>query len=171
MYQKQEFFKLARAPVEKLQLEYDTLRQAQSSLLDTDSDEWTEFSEKLKNIKHKLNLARKNAASDIFERMNSQGYMGSVIESDNAQENRSVYIDLHGLFINEAKDRVQEFILPILSVLNRIIVITGHGAHSQSGESILKHAIKDYFISMDFKCEDMAENKGAICVFAKNSSK
>ena len=63
-----------------------------------------------------------------FQQGNSQVYMGSIIESDNFQENRSVYIDLHGLFINYVKDRVQEFILAMLSVLNRIIVIKVHGA-------------------------------------------
>ena len=62
-----------------------------------------------------------------FQQGNSQVYMGSIIESNNFQENRSVYIVLHGLF-NDVKDRVQEFILAMLSVLNRIIVIKVHGA-------------------------------------------
>ena len=167
--QKQEFFKLARAPVEKLQLEYDTIRRAQSRLLDTDSDEWNNYFEQLEEIKRKLNVARENAARDIFERTNSRGNMGSIIESD-SESKSSIFIDLHGLFINEAKERVNEFILPILPVLKKMAVITGRGSHSQSGESQLKKAMQDYFTSMKYKCVEVANNKGALCVYAKESS-
>ena len=116
------------------------------------------------HIKKNLILARKNAASDIFERINSHGTMGIINEEIN--QDGLVYIDLHGLFINEAKERVNEFILPILPVLKKAIVITGHGSHSQSRESLLKNAIQEYFISLGFECDEMT-NKGTLCAKVK----
>lgn len=129
---KEEYFKLARALVQNLQIEYDKICQIRSDFLDTDCDEWLSIDNKRREIKKNLILARKNAASDIFERMNSQGTMGTII--DELKNDGLIYIDLHGLFINEAKERVKEFILPILPVLIKISIITGRGKHSQSGE-------------------------------------
>ena len=123
--QKQEYYELARAPVAKLHEEYSILRKKLFAINDTDSDEWRTQKKELQDLQKKLSGARKNAANDIYERMNSSGNMGIVIEEVDGQEKGLVHVDLHGLHCNEAKERVNEYILPILPVLKKIIVITG----------------------------------------------
>ena len=70
---KQEFFKIARQPVNLLQSELDKISEELTNINDTESEEWTLMVQKLNEVKLKLNLARRNAAKDIFERVNSQG--------------------------------------------------------------------------------------------------
>ena len=73
-----------------------------------------------------------------------------------------------GLHVKEARERVKEYILPILPALKKIIIITGHGAHNQDGTAVLKDNMKQYLSKeLNLKCEDLAKNRGAICVFAK----
>ncbi len=161
--EKQRFYEIARAPVLKIQEEYSSLRQILTSLNDTDSVEWKEKKGELQESQKKLNEARKNAAADIFERMNSFGNMGAIVEED--ERFSRVHIDLHGLHVNEAKEKVNEYVMPILPALKKIIVITGHGAHAQDGESVLKESIKVYFASLNVKCIESVKNKGALCVY------
>jgi len=120
----------------------------------------------LRNVRSKLNLARQNAANDIFERMNSCGKMGVILEDNYQTENESdVFVDLHGLHVNEAKLKLSEHILPLLKDLKKITLITGHGVHSNNGESILKKAIATYLNEKKIRCEDDLNNKGALCIF------
>ena len=163
--QKQEYYELARAPVMKLQEEYSNMRQNLLLINDTDSVEWKTKKKELQELQKKLNAARKNAASDIFERMNSGGNMGAIIEEENGQEQSLVHIDMHGLHIKEAKERINEFVIPILPALKKLIVITGHGAHNQSGSSVLKEGVKQYFNELKIRCED-TKNRGALCIHA-----
>lgn len=161
---KQEYFNLARKPVIKLQEEYAKLRLDLLDMNDTESVEWKKKKAELSELHWKLNSARKNAASDIFERMNSNGSMGAIIEYDNdGQEKASLlHIDMHGLHVNEAKERANEFVLPILPALKKIIIITGHGVHNETGSSVLKESLRKYFSDIKVRCEDLKKNKGAL---------
>lgn len=172
---KQEFYKTARAPVIKLQEEYTRIRDDLNQMNDTDSFEWKRKRNELDEVQKKLIGARRNAASDIFERTNSRGNMGALIEyiQDGVGEmalgqgkikTSVVHVDFHGLHVNEAKERIDEFVLPILPVLKKIIVITGHGVHNESGCSVLKEELRKYFGQNNLKCEDLKKNKGALCV-------
>ena len=173
---KQEFYKTARAPALRLQEEYSRLRLLLLELNDTDSVEWREKKFELDELHKKLNNARRNAACDIFERINSSsGKMGAIIEyieggalslSGVGSETRSslVHVDFHGLHVGEAKERVDEFVMPILPALKKMIVITGRGVHSEAGGSVLKQALVKYFAELNVKCEEVRKNKGALLV-------
>lgn len=164
--QKQEYYATARAPVMKFQEEYSKLRQKLFMINDTDSVEWRTQKKELQDLQKKLTDARKNAASDIFERMNSRANMGAIIEAEDGTESGLVHVDLHGLHVNEAKERVNEFVAPILPALKRMIIITGHGVHNQTGSSVLKDNMKQYFSeTLKLRCED-TKNKGALIVYA-----
>jgi DNA-nicking Smr family endonuclease len=45
----------------------------------------------------------------------------------------SVQVDLHGLHVREAKEKIDEYILPILPALNKLAITTGYGSHLNSG--------------------------------------
>jgi hypothetical protein len=161
--EKQEFYKSARAPVLKIQEEYLKIRKILTSMNDTGSVEWITKKKELQDVQRILHESRKNAAADIFERMNSFGNMGAIVEEDESFSR--VHIDLHGLHVNEAKEKVNEFVLPILPALKKMIVITGYGVHAEAGSSVLKESIKEYFESLNVKCVESTKNKGALCVY------
>ena len=43
------------------------------------------------------------------------------------EDGRTIQFDLHGLFIKEAIHKLNAFVLPILSELNKVVLTTGHG--------------------------------------------
>lgn len=159
--QKQEYFDLARAPVRKLAKEYQQIKQELSFILDYESEEWKSKYKQLEETKKQLNIARKNAANDIFERMNSTIRMGSQTE-----ENSSVFVDFHGLYVQEAIEKCADFVLPMLPVLKKIVLITGYGLHSKNGEANLKEALIKFLKSVNVNCKEHPKNKGAICIFS-----
>jgi DNA-nicking Smr family endonuclease len=73
----------------------------------------------------------------------------------------SVQVDLHGLHVREAKEKIDEYILPILPALKKLTIITGYGS---SGEAILKGSIKQYFSNQKIKCIESTKNKGILCL-------
>jgi DNA-nicking Smr family endonuclease len=161
--EKQKFYELARSPVTKLQEEYLIVQKEFLNVNDTDSIEWKKKKKEHQEIQKRLNEARKNAAADIFERMNSFGNMGSIIDEDD-ENSKSVQVDLHGLHVREAKEKIDEYILPILPALKKLTIITGYGSHGNSGEAILKESIKQYFSNQKIKCIESTKNKGILCL-------
>jgi DNA-nicking Smr family endonuclease len=162
--EKQKFYELARSPVIKLQKEYSKTRKELMDLnLDTDDIEWKKKKKELQDIQEKLNEARKNAAADIFERINSFGNMGKILGEE---EDGWVNIDLHGLHVYEAKLKIDDYVLPILPVLKKIVIITGYGLHGTSG-GILKESVKKYFSNLKIKCIESTKNKGALCIYSQ----
>ena len=73
--------------------------------------------------------------------------------------------------MNEAKESLNEFVLPILPALKKIVVITGHGAHSQDAPSILKREMMQFLGGMEIRCEENKNNKGSLIVLAANEKK
>ena len=96
----------------------------------------------------------KNAARDIYERVNSRA--GSNCEG---------CVDLHGLHVDEAKEVVTEYVMPVLKVMDRIMVVTRRGLHSSVGTSQLRKHVREYFASLNVRCDDVAGNEGAFYVF------
>ena len=103
----------------------------------------------------------KNAAKDIFERINSKGIKNIIVDR------KEVFcVDFHGLFVDEAKEVFSEFILPLLDVAKQIMIITGRGMHSQSGKSILKEAILEHLTFLNIKFKTVTNNEGVIYIFS-----
>ena len=156
---KQEYYLLARAPVLKLEKELSKVYKELTELFD--SEQYFKKLLELKELQTSLKIARQNAANDIFERVNSRGNMGAI-----ADDNDKVYVDLHGLHVNEAKDKLNEVILPALIVLKKLILITGHGVHNQTGDAVLKNSIKTFLKEKKLRCEDDCNNKGPLVLYA-----
>lgn len=163
--EKQKFYEQARAPVKQLRSKLIELR-SQLMFADTESNDGKEMNKQLKEINTSLQAAIKNASKDIYERVNSKGKLSVKVNGKEV-----LRVDLHGLHAEEAKEIVNEYVLPVLDVSKQIMIITGRGVHSQSGKSVLKTAIKEYFSSLSIKCEDDPKNEGAFYIFSKSESK
>ena len=86
--------------------------------------------------------------------------MGVLMGGENYES--EVFVDLHGLHLNEAK--LNELILPTLKDLKKITLITGHGAHSKSGESILKKSISNFLKEKKFVAK-MTKITKVLCAY------
>ena len=157
--EKQKIFEEARAPVNLIYKELEEIRQRLNE--EKFTGEECDLNEKHKEIYNKWKVAMKNAAKDIFERINSKGIKNILVDR------KEVFcVDFHGLFVDEAKEVFSEFILPLLDVAKQIMIITGRGMHSQSGKSILKEAILEYLTFMNIKFKPVANNEGVIYIFS-----
>jgi DNA-nicking Smr family endonuclease len=156
--EKQKIFEEARAPVNHLLAELEHIR---TSL----KQEKSHKKEKLLTLKHKdlynkWKLAMKNATKDIYERVNSR-QLKSGVNSMN-----EFCVDFHGLYVYEAKEIFNEFILPLLDEAKKIMIITGRGKHCENGKSILKKSIQTYFTTINIRFENVGNNSGAIYIFS-----
>jgi hypothetical protein len=151
---------LGYAPVKSLQREYDTLRREVNSTSIRTNPNWLAKKLETSQLLKWLMAAKENAFNDIYERMNSCGSMGLSFSG------QSTVVDLHGLSVEGAKQIVLNTILPVLPVLKKIMVITGRGVHSQSGESVLKSSIKRFIAELNVRVEEVVGNDGAIYVFS-----
>ena len=91
-----------------------------------------------------------------------KGTMGTIIDDI---ENSFVKFDLHGLYPDESISIIREIILPALLVLNKIILITGRGAHCKSGRSVVKEEVKRFLNSHGLKYDEVLGNEGAMYVY------
>ena len=159
--EKQNFYAEARKSVESLYHEYRNLLSNIDKLENTQTEEYRDKKKQLKELKKKIDSTTENAARDIFERVNSR------ITSSLNDGDKCYRIDLHGQHDDLAcRKIIQEHVLPILMVVKKIMVVTGWGAHSENGKSVIKDSIRIYISSLDsnYKCEDVAGNKGAFYV-------
>jgi hypothetical protein len=122
---------------------------------------WLAKKQIMSELKKQIMAAKENAFNDIYERMNSCGSMGI---SFCGQGDR---VDFHGLSVEAAKRFIQDPILTVLPVLKKIMIITGRGLHSQTGQGVLKSAITSYLDELKVKFEDVVGNDGALYVIAK----
>ena len=159
--EKQGFFERARAPVKQLYKELCEIRK-KLSYIDVQSSKGAELRLAYDLTHAKCQQAMQNASRDIFERVN---YRANFIVRREGIE--IACVDLHGQYIDEARHRLDEFILPVLEAYKQIMVITGYGAHSQNGRAgVLKDADKLYFAGLNYRCEDLPNNYGAFYVLA-----
>ena len=105
---------------------------------------------------------QKNSIRVLNNNLFFKGAMGTINDDI---ENSFVKIDLHGLSSKDSVAIFREFILPALSVLNKIILITGRGVHSKSGRLVLKEKVKKFLDSRGQKYDDVLGNEGAIYVY------
>jgi DNA-nicking Smr family endonuclease len=83
-------------------------------------------------------------------------------------DSKHLKVDFHGLFIEEAKQVIDAYILPVLSVIRKVVLITGRGVHSKKQVAKLKLALKSHFAKMTkIKCEELSDNEGALCIYAQ----
>ena len=75
-------------------------------------------------------------------------------------------VDLHGLHIREAREVINEFVLPFLKQVEQMMIKTGRGIHSNIGKSILKDTIKEYFNDFNTRYESVNGNDGALYIFS-----
>ena len=158
--EKQKFYEAARAPVKKLQAKYVEIR-AKLSVMGSESSESQVKRQELDLVKNEISIAMQNASRDIFERVNSK-----VAQKTVRIKGKDVCcVDLHGLHVNEAREIVREYILPILGVVRQIMVITGRGIHSETGKSVLRDPVRQLFEAFKHRCEEVKGNAGAFFVF------
>ena len=84
-------------------------------------------------------------------------------------------VDLHCLQKHQALKRLEVEInaaqgLAQSGVAAELHIVTGHGAHSKSGSSIIRKAVVDYLIESDKSFTISQENKGLICVPIQSAS-
>jgi len=162
--EKQTFFERARAPVKQLHNELCDIKK-KLSYVDALSSEGADL-KRVYDLTHaKCQQAMQNASRDIFERVNYRA--NNIVRREGVE---IACVDLHGQYIDEARHRLDEFILPVLDAYKQIMVITGYGAHSQNGRGcVLKDAVKIYFAGLNYRCEDVPNNCGAFYVLADSS--
>ncbi len=57
-------------------------------------------------------------------------------------------LDLHGLTVDEARRRADEFLRAAQAmVLIKVLIIHGKGNHSEGGQGVLRRSIRDYLAS------------------------
>jgi DNA-nicking Smr family endonuclease len=135
--EKQLIYEEARRPVKALEAEVAAARAQLKTLhVDELSQEWCERRTLVAELESALRAARVNAAQDIFAQMNADGLgMG---EDRVAGE---VTLDLHGLHAREAERVMTELLDCVLPATRSLVVITGRGAHSANGISVLRPVI------------------------------
>jgi hypothetical protein len=144
---KQEIYDQARKPILALEQEFREIQDRLDFIYDHNSVEWKETMKELYEKIKQLDKARMNASSDIFERMNSSGNLGMLIDADQESDSSAMghfKVDFHGLHPSEAINKINEIILPVLYVMEYIEIVTGKGKHSINGSSILFKSVTDY---------------------------
>jgi hypothetical protein len=145
---KQEIYDQARKPILALEQEFREIQERLDFIFDHNSVEWKEAMTERGKIIKQLDKARKNASSDIFERMNSSGNLGVLIDADQESDSSAMghfKVDFHGLHPSEAIKKIDEIILPVLHVMEYVEIVTGKGKHSVNGSSILFKSVTDFF--------------------------
>ncbi|KAJ3159252.1 hypothetical protein HDU86_001855 [Geranomyces michiganensis] len=150
-------YEAAREPVRKLAAEHHQLRTKLAASYESDHPEWKATVARARAVSEALEVARANAAADIYERMNATGKMGA------ADNKGAVHVDLHGLHKEEARTIVVDFVLPTLPVLKTVHVITGKGAHSEDGEGVLRDMVKGLAAEHGVRVEK-TKNSGVMCL-------
>ncbi|KAJ3097596.1 hypothetical protein HDU97_004724 [Phlyctochytrium planicorne] len=154
---KQEIYKNARAPVKILEAEYKQTKDILEGAARASSEKYRLAAARIGPLTSELNAARMNAARDIFERTNASGGMGSL-----SNNRREISVDLHGLHVGEAKEMLQQFVLPVVPVMKSVVLITGRGKHSVGGDAVLKKAMKEYLQELGLSGKEVLGNPGAL---------
>ena len=121
----------------RLQADLQQVRKGIAQLEGENPDEYNEKHQEELDILSRLSQARLNARNDIFERINSRGGMGQQ-----HRDTQEIRLDWHALSAQNARDQVDEQIVPVLPVLKSLVIITGRGRHSRDGVSVLKQTLR-----------------------------
>ena len=115
-----------------------------------------------------------------------------IFDKDNNHQNKEFFktksIDLHGYTLDQANKKIEEFIQHSYSEkINKIIVVTGKGLHSQNEKnpyvskdlSILKHSVPSFITSQvdlmskikNINLKDIEDSsKGSFTIYLKNKT-
>eukprot|EP00122_Pirum_gemmata_P008680 Pgem_evm1s8007 len=78
-----------------------------------------------------LQESRKYALDQIYRKVNeSQTAMGVEKTSGGKDEKGIIYIDFHGLHIEDVKHKIDDVVVPVLPHVEAIVIVTGKGSHS-----------------------------------------
>ncbi|MEL7181905.1 MAG: hypothetical protein AAFN63_19130, partial [Pseudomonadota bacterium] len=175
--EKGQIYKSARKPVDDLMEEYKQLQEdrrkyfhnlpsSSSSVAGSSFPE--EARKRLSYIRDVLlPSARETARNVIYQRMNSVGMMGVSIMDDHDNDDRSspshgtIQVDFHGLHVDEAKQQLDEHILPILSTVGSVIIITGIRARQRQ---LSREEIQDAKLAAELSNEQVDNISTKICV-------
>lgn len=156
--EKQRIYVKARRPVLVLEEKYDAVQSKLRALKRSDKA-YADLEQQLQDILQQLLQASSDAASDIFSKLNSVGSMARLNEGNEYQ------LDFHSLKVQEAKEKFEELVEPVLAVVKKVVLVTGHARHREKPGSI-KHALLKYIKSRhsNMACELVPKNPGAIRV-------
>ena len=157
---KSEHFKDARRPEKILKEEIEHLQdQLRKICRDKQRLEWQICKQQIDELQAELDLTRKNAAQDIYNRNNSDGHKGIVNTFGKLE------VDFHGFYVKEAIDRFEDMIAPILPVQKEICIVTGRGRHSNNGKSVLRAGLLQH---IQKRASEFSEGKLDCYVDKKN---
>lgn len=164
--EKNNIYITGRKPVVKINLEILELKKERNKYMYY-SENWININKKIKELKNNLYHAKINASNYIYNEMNNFVNLDNInypVELEN-----KISVDLHSLYIEEAKNMVLEFIIPTLPIYKNIYLITGYGKHSSTGVSELREELRKYISNLDFKklkCE-YTKNPGVLLLSEK----
>ena len=129
-----------------------------------------EYRKPVKMLQNQINKMRRlndtNAAEELTKKMErvkmdaARNIFASINYYDQQKED-GVYIDLHSLYIEEAKKIIYEFVIPVLP-LQKVHIITGKGNHNIHKTSPLKTAVMKFLSSNNIKYKECHTNKGVL---------
>jgi len=127
--QKQQIYRQARRPVEKLRRRVLHARGEGSS------------PEAVAELERQLSIASKDAAADIFAQMNADGLqMGEARNGTEGGE--EIWQDFHGLHVDEATTKLMQLLDDVLPAIGTLVIVTGRGAHSPDQSAKLRQALE-----------------------------
>jgi DNA-nicking Smr family endonuclease len=140
-------------------------------LLDLGSVQGRTLRQRLNLLHEQVWVAADRAADEIFRQTNSTSSMATETQGQRVQ------LDLHGLYVAEALQKVEEMVLPVLPVVG-FMLITGRGLHSSRSSraegdevhSVLKQAVVEYLQERGLGVEPVPGNDGAIYVLCTTSN-
>jgi DNA-nicking Smr family endonuclease len=174
---------------EQKQTIYSTARMSENRLWARRRIVWTELQSaeptsqrrrelraQLTRLDGELRVAEGRAAQEIFRQMNEMPSMGE-------QAGRPTQIDLHGLHVREAEERLGQLMVALPHLPQGMVLITGRGLHSNisnnsdsnsRGEtqthSALKQAVLQFLQRRGLAHEPVPGNDGAIHVLCTTSN-
>ena len=85
------------------------------------------------------------AQKDVAGRTSLKGELRYQLRSELKRRNIDATIDLHGLFQEEARERLEQFVQNAHSHgLRKICIVHGKGHHSSEGKGILQGMVRDF---------------------------
>lgn len=161
--QKNTIYHQVRMPVVKLETKLKELIQEYRGTYDSKSLE--KICGNLTLTRKELAAARVKARDNIYSSMNTVGAMGAQQEGGH-DGSSMIQVDYHGLHVNEMRRKFKEHIIPILPVVKKVLIITGHGSHSAGKESKLKKALFRLIgqYEQDIYWQRVDHNEGALYV-------
>ena len=154
--QKEDIYRRARLPVEKLE---DKLKQLLADQSLADSKALVSICCNVRQVRKELCEAREMAREVIYSNMNTVGAMGAE------QESGMIQVDYHGQHVNGMRKKFKDHIIPIIPAVGKVMIITGRGSHSVGKESKLKKAL--FKLIGEYKnlsWQKVEGNEGAILV-------